>query len=124
METPTKQRKDGTVQAEDEVRRVLRALIWRKGRPKIAQSMTELLGRTITASMLADFTRNGNGKRQVRFPLAWTKALGRTVGSDDLAKTQLSDSGRNALALGELLLPWLLERGAREQSRRGSRKGR
>jgi hypothetical protein len=104
------QRKDGSIPAEDEVRHRLRDAMKGKNRAAIAQTMTDLLGRTVTPSMLADFTRNPNGKRQPRFPLAWAKPLSIAVGSDSLVRSQLFDGSLDALSLGELLLPQLLRR--------------
>ncbi len=122
------QRKDGTVPAEDDVRRLLRKAMKGRDRAVIAEVMSRDLGRTVTPSMLADFTRNGNGKRQVRFPLAWTRALCRAVGCDDLPRSQLFELSRRALAVGELVLPWLLERGEQKlnevQRRKKQRKPR
>jgi hypothetical protein len=112
MAPSTLERKDGTVSAENDIRRVLRDVMKGNDRAEIARAMSEDLGRSITKSMLADFTRNPrlNNRRQVRFPAAWTKALCRAVNNDDLACSQLREDRRLALALGDLLLPWILKR--------------
>ncbi len=114
MISSTRQRKDGTIPVEDEVRRFLRRLMKDSGkdRAQIAQEMTRLLGRPVTPSMLADFTRNGTKKRHVRFPLAWAKAFGQVAGSDDLVRSQLREDAQRALAFGELVLPWIMQRAA------------
>ncbi len=115
MASSAPQRKDGTVPVEDEVRCLLRRRMKDsgKGRAQIAQEMCDLLGRPITPSMLADFTRNGTKKRQIRFPLAWTRAFDQVTGSDDLARSQLQDEARRALSFGELVLPWVIQRGTK-----------
>lgn len=122
---PAPQRKDATVPAEDEVRCLLCGLMKRSGKDRkiIAQEMTGFLGRFITPSMLADFTRNGTKKRQPRFPCAWIKPFNIAVGNDELTRSQLSDDSRRALALGEVLLPWILEKGRREIARLSEGKG-
>ncbi len=120
MNSPILHRRDATVPLEDEVRSMLRAAMKGRDRAAIAQAMTDLLGRPVTTSMLAEFTRNGNGKRQSRFPLAWTKPLCAAVGNDDIARSQLSERSRRALGLGDLLLPWVLERAAKGKRPRKS----
>jgi len=97
-----------------------------KGRDRtgIAQSMSVSLGRPVTASMLADFTRNGTKNRHVRFPLAWAKALNEAVGNDELARSQLLETSRRALFLGELILPWVLEYGQRALAKLAENKRR
>jgi len=114
MTAPAPKRKDGTLPCEDEVRSLLGAGMKGKDRAMIARAMTETLGRPITPSMLADFTRNGNGKRQPRFPLAWAKPFAMAVGNDTLIRSQLSESSQHALSFGELLLPWVFERAEAE----------
>jgi hypothetical protein len=37
------------------------------------------------------------------------KAFNAAVGNDELSRSQLLDESRRALALGELILPWLPE---------------
>jgi hypothetical protein len=103
--------KDRTVPLEDDVRRILRQLMKESGknRPMLAQTMADVLNRPVTPSMLADFTRNGNGRRQNRFPCAWMKPFNLAVGNDELTRSQLLERSRRALALGELMLPWLSE---------------
>jgi len=98
-------RKDGMIRPEDEVRRLLRRSMKESSsdRAVIAQRMTELLGRPITLSMLADFTRNARlkKKRQVRFPAAWIPAFCTVTGDDELQRHLLSDRLRSLLAIGE-----------------------
>ena len=112
MSPSTSERKDRTVPLEDDVRQLLRKLMKdaAKDHATIAQSMSPILGRTVTPSMLADFTRNGNGRRQNRFPCAWSKPFAMAIGNDELTRAQLLPKSQRALALGELLLPWALER--------------
>jgi hypothetical protein len=112
MAPSTPERKDGAVSAENDIRRILRDVMRGKDRAEIALAMSQHLGRTVTQSMLADFTRNPrlNKRRQVRFPAAWTKALCHAVNNDDLACSQLREDRRRALALGDVLLPLILER--------------
>lgn len=103
--TPILQRKDGTVRVENEVRQMLRQALKRGGdRRRIAQAMTGLLGRTVTVSMLADFTRNATKKRQPRFPLAWTPALCRVTNDQALARFALSEQDRRVFEIGECVL--------------------
>jgi hypothetical protein len=111
MIPPTMPHKDRTVPLEDEVRCLLRRLMKESGkdRPTLAQTMTDVLNRPVTPSMLAEFTRNGNGRRQNRFPCAWMKPFNAAVGNDKLTRSQLLEQSRKALALGELMLPWLSE---------------
>lgn len=111
MALSTPEHKDGTVPAENEFRLMLRDVMKGKDRAEIARVMSEELGRAVTPSMLADFTRNARlkNRRQFRFPAAWTKALCRAVNDDTLACSQLREDRRLALALGDLLLPRLLE---------------
>jgi hypothetical protein len=108
MGVPILRRKDGTVPAEDEVRRILRQAMRQSGRRReeIAREMTETLGRTVTGSMLADFTRNGSGKRQVRFPAAWVLALSKVTGSDELQRHLLGARLRELLELGDRTVEW------------------
>jgi len=112
MTPSTPDRKDGAVSAENDIRRILRDVMKGKDRAGIARAMSEHLGRNVTQSMLADFTRNPRLKNrlQVRFPAAWTKAFCCAVNNDDLACSQLREDQRRALALGDILLPWVLER--------------
>jgi hypothetical protein len=63
--------------------------------------MTRILGRSVTASMLADFTRNGNGKRQVRFPAAWVGPFCEATGNDELARCPLPDALGATLGIGQ-----------------------
>lgn len=111
MIPPTSPHKDCTVPLEDEVRCLLRKLMKESGKDRLmlAQTMTAVLKRQVTPSMLADFTRNGNRRRQNRFPCAWMKPLNVAVGNDQLARSQLLEHSQRALALGELMLPWLSE---------------
>ena len=120
------QGRDGSVPAEDDVRRALSTLMKASGKDRlvIAQAMSTILGRRVTPSMLADFTRNGTKKRQVRFPLAWGKAFSGATGNDELVRSQLLEISRRALSLGELLLPWLLERGQAELAQPAKRRRR
>ena len=108
----TPERKDGAVSAENNVRSILRDAMKGKDRAEIARAMSEDLGRNVTPSILADFTRNPRlkNRRQARFPTAWTKAFCCAVNNDDLACSQLREDRRRALALGDALLPWVLER--------------
>lgn len=105
MRPLTSERKDGTVPVEDELRRILRDVMKRssKERPVIAQAMTEALGRTITPSMLGDFTRNARvcKKRQVRFPAAWVPALYQATGNDELQRWLAGPHLRALIELGE-----------------------
>lgn len=103
MTNPTPQRKDGTVPVEDEVRRILREAMKRSGkrRDEIARQMTEALRRLVTGSMLADFTRNGTKKRQVRFPAGWVCAFCEVVGDDALQRHLMGERLRQLLELGE-----------------------
>jgi hypothetical protein len=112
MIPPTSPHKDRTVQLEDEVRCLLRRLMKESGkdRPTLAQTMADVLKRSVTPSMLADFSRNGNVRRQNRFPCAWMKPFNAAVGNDELTRSQLLEQSRRALALGELVLPWLPDR--------------
>ena len=136
MALPIIQRKDGTVPAEDEVRRILREGMKRsrKEREEIAREMTEALGRTVTATMLADFTRNGTKKRQVRFPAAWVPAFCEVVGDNSLQHDLMGDQlnrcceiGRqvlNSRDIWEALAPALAERWAgylREKRKRSQK---
>jgi hypothetical protein len=68
-----------------------------KDRAVIAQTMSALLGRTVTSSMLADFTRNGNGERQVRFPAGWIGPFCEATDNYDLARYFLPESDRRIL---------------------------
>src|SRR5208337_167534 len=108
---PILQRKDGTVPADNRVREVLRETIKFSGktRDEIAPKMTELLGRTVTASMLADFTRNGTHKRQVRFPAGWVSAFCQSVGNNELALATMGAELRGVLELREEQVKWLAE---------------
>jgi hypothetical protein len=102
-------RKDGTVPADNHVRKVLREAIKSsgKGRAEIAPKMSKLLGRTITPSMLADFTRNGTRKRQVRFPAGWVAAFCQSVGSNELALVTMGEELRGIVELREEQVKWL-----------------
>jgi hypothetical protein len=71
--------------------------------------MSDLLGRTITASMLADFTRNATRKRQPRFPAGWTAAFCRSVGSNELALATMGAELRGVVELREEQMKWLAE---------------
>jgi hypothetical protein len=105
------ERKDGTVPADNRVREVLREAIKSSGktRDEIASKMNDLLGRTITASMLADFTRNGTRKRQVRFPAGWVSAFCQSVGSNELALVTMGVELRGVVELREEQVKWLAE---------------
>ena len=107
MSVPILQRKDGTVPAEDEVRKVLRNAMSGKDRDEIAAKMSDLLGRTITASMLADFTRNGTRKRQVRFPAGWVSAFCESVVSNELALVAMGAELRGVVELRDEQVAWL-----------------
>jgi hypothetical protein len=106
------QRRDGTVPVEDDIRRLLRNAMKGRKRAEVAEGMSRLVGRHFTTSMLADFTRNGNGKRQVRFPLAWASAFCAVTGDDSLQRHVLSETLREALELGEWLRDsaWIIRR--------------
>jgi len=106
---PILQRKDGTVPADDEVRKVLRNAMSGKDRDEIAAKMTGLLGRTVTASMLADFTRNATRKRQPRFPAGWTAAFCQSVGNNELALATMGAELRGVVELREEQVSWLAE---------------
>ena len=107
MSVPILQRKDVTVPAEDEVRKVLRNAISGKDRDEIAAKMSDLLGRTITASMLSDFTRNGTRKRQVRFPAGWVSAFCESVDSNELALVAMGAELRGVVELRDEQVAWL-----------------
>jgi hypothetical protein len=97
------------VHAENNVRHLLRDEMGRsaKGREVIACKMSEILGRTITRSMLADFTRNATRKRQVRFPAGWVSAFCEAVGSDELALSVIGPELRGIIELREEQINWL-----------------
>lgn len=103
MEAPKKRPHSGTTEPERAVRRILSDAIRRssKNRQQIAEAMANELGRPITASMLGDFTRNSNLRRNVRFPAAWVPAFCRAAGSDGLQRYLLSEELLAALELGE-----------------------
>ncbi len=114
MDIPKTGRRDGTLPIEDEVRKILRAAMKNTGktRKQIARDMGEVLGRSVTSSMLADFTRNGTKKRQVRFPLAWTPALVKATGSRELGEFALSPERRENLKLGDWVIgsSWVIKK--------------
>jgi hypothetical protein len=114
MGLPILQRKDGTVPAEDDLRHVLREAMKRsrKERDQIVGHMTLALGRTVTGSMLADFTRNASKKRQVRFPAAWVSAFCEATGDDELARFIMGPRLRELVELGERVssMAWVLEK--------------
>jgi hypothetical protein len=103
---PIVQRKDGTVPVEDEVRRLLRDAMKDSGKPReqIAGEMSQLIGRTVTASMLADFSRNGTKKRQVRFPAAWVPAFCEITGDDSLRYHLMTERQRVSREVGARIL--------------------
>jgi len=111
MALPILQRKDGTLPADDGVRKVLRNAIKssKKGRDEIAAKMSDLLGHAITTSMLADFTRNGTRRRQVRFPAGWVSAFCQSVGSNELALATMGAELRGVMELREEQVKWLAE---------------
>jgi hypothetical protein len=78
-----------------------------KDRDEIAAKMSDLLGRTITASMLADFTRNGTRKRQVRFPAGWVSAFCESVDSNELALVAMGAELRGVVELRDEQVAWL-----------------
>jgi hypothetical protein len=98
----------------------------KKPREQIAREMSQVLGmigppgRVVTPTMLADFTRNGTKKRQVRFPAAWVPAFCEVVGDDSLRHEFMGDQlnrrcevGRQVLSsrdMWEALAPVLAER--------------
>lgn len=108
---PILQRKDGTLPADNRVREVLREAIKSSGktRDEIAPKMSDLLGRTVTPSMLADFTRNGTRKRQVRFPAGWVSAFCQSVGSNELALVTMGAELRGVVELREEQVKWLAD---------------
>jgi hypothetical protein len=108
---PILQRKDGTLPADNRVREALRKAIKSSGktRDEIAHKMSELLGRTVTASMLADFSRNGTRKRQVRFPAGWVGAFCQSVGNNELALATMGAELRGIVELREEQVKWLAE---------------
>lgn len=115
---PILQRKDGTVRVEDNVRDMLRQAMKESGKPReqIAREMSEALGRRVTASMLADFSRNGTKKRQVRFPAAWVPVLCEATGCDDLRFFLLGQELRKTFDLGERVtnMRWALDKARTE----------
>ncbi len=69
--------------------------------------MSVLLSRTITTSMLADFTRNGTRKRQVRFPAGWVSAFCESAGRNDLALAIMGAELRGIVELREEQVKWI-----------------
>lgn len=108
---PILPRKDGTLAADNRVRQVLREAIKSSGKTldEIAPTMSELLGRTVTPSMLADFTRNGTRKRQVRFPAGWVSAFCKAVGNNKLALAVMGEELRGVVELREEQVKWLVD---------------
>ncbi len=108
---PILQRKDGTVPDDNRAREALREAIKSSGktRDEIALKMSELLGHTVTTSMLADFTRNGTRKRQVRFPLGWLDAFCQSAGNKELALATMGAELRGIVELREEQVKWLAE---------------
>lgn len=106
MTLPIIQRSDGTVACEVEVRRILREAMKGSGkqRHEIAREMAEVLGRTLTASILADFSRNATKKRQVRFPAAWVPALCEVTGDDSLQRYLMGERLKQRCKVGEDVL--------------------
>ena len=102
--TPTVHGKYGTLPSEVRVRRILCEAIKRSGktRPEAAQLISEKLGRTVTASNLADFVRFGTKKRHVRFPAAWVPVFCEVFGDDALQRGVMSERLRELVELGEL----------------------
>ncbi len=106
MGIPILERKDGTLEVDNEVRRILRAVIKaaktpsRKKQKEIALALTGELGRTVEPYMLADFTRNGTRRRQVRFPASFVPAFCKVTGNEALQLYVLSPEQRTALELG------------------------
>jgi hypothetical protein len=103
MSNPILMRADGTLPVEDEVWGVLRTAIRGSGMnmEAIAAEMTKLLGRKITKSMLADFTRNASDKRQPRFPLPWVPAFSIVTKDKTLARFALDAEDKQLLQFGE-----------------------
>jgi hypothetical protein len=113
------------VAAEDRVRNILREGMKRsrKQRDEIAREMTEVLGRVVTSSMLADFSRNATKKRHVRFPAAWVSAFCGPTGDDSLRHFLMGDQLNRCCEVGyqvlnsrdlwEALAPALAKRWAR-----------
>jgi len=66
---------------------------------RIADAMTPLVGRTVTASMLHSFTRSD--RREVRFPASWIRAFCAATEDDALARAVLPDHLRATLEIGE-----------------------
>jgi hypothetical protein len=73
--------------------------------------MSETLGRKVTESMLADFTRNGTKGRQVRFPLAWLPAFVESTGDYSILLVVLPEDTNRTLELGERVsnMGWVLK---------------
>ena len=100
---PNLPRIDGTVPIENEVRKCMRTAL--KGTPvpraEVAREMSEILGRKVTVSLLADFVRNGTKGRQVRFPLAWLPAFVKSTGDYSILLVVLPEDTNRTLELGE-----------------------
>lgn len=77
----------------------------------MALRMSEILGRTATESMLADFTRNATKARQVRFPLAWLPAFVQSTGDYSILLVVLPEDTNRTLELGERVsnMQWVLK---------------
>jgi len=79
-------------------------------RERVAEQMSHLLAREITAQMLNDFT--ADSKKQHRFPLAWLRAFCTVTGdwrllqhiADQAGLAVIAAEDRDVLALGELVV--------------------
>jgi hypothetical protein len=109
----TGQARPSNFEANREVRNLLANAIKssRRKRAEIAEQMSALLGRSVTESMLNDFTRGCDKGRDVRFPAAWIGPFCEAVGNDDLRRHVMGQRLRQLLTLGEAVEPLLQNAG-------------
>ena len=108
--------------ADNEFRSLLADVIRRcrqihgKDRKQIALELNDRLGRvatdqqgnpsrrSVTESMLNDFTRNIQPGRESHFPAAWVPAICEVLENDELARHLLPERLQGVIALGEQVL--------------------
>ncbi len=92
----------------------------KRRRESIAQELSELVGETVTLSMLNEICRESNNR--VRFPLSWARALCEITGDDGLAFAAMPDRLREDAEIGRALRPYLKKWAERRgRKRRGKR---
>lgn len=84
---------------EEDVRKMLKSLLPRSKRPEIAATLTRIMGREITKSMLDNFV--AEGKYQPRLPLSLAKALCQVVDEPLLRRYLNSEEDMALVQIGE-----------------------